>query len=57
MGAGAVTGSDRAITALAAYALPTIVLGIWLDVWSVLVGVLVGTTVTVALALAFTRKR
>jgi len=57
MGAGAVSGSDRAITALAAYALPTIVLGIWLDAWSVLAGVLVGTTVTVTLALAFARRR
>lgn len=56
MGAGAVSGSDKAITALGAYAIPTIVLGIWLDVWSVLVGVLVGTTVTVTLALAFARR-
>lgn len=51
------TSSDKAITCLAAYAIPTIVLGIWLDVWSVLVGVIAGTVITVALALAFARRR
>lgn len=51
------TASDKAITCLAAYAIPTIVLGIWLDVWSVLVGVIAGTVITVALALAFARRR
>ena len=57
MGDGAVTASDKALTCLAAYAIPTIALGIWLDVWSVLVGVVAGTLITVALALAFARRR
>jgi len=52
-----VNGSDKAITGLAAYAIPTIVLGWWLDVWAVLVGVLTGTAITVSLALAFARRR
>jgi hypothetical protein len=52
-----VTASDKAITCLAAYAIPTIVLGIWLNVWSVLVGVIAGTVITVSLALAFARRR
>ena len=50
-------GSDKAITGLAAYTIPTIVLGWWLDVWAVLVGVLTGTAITVSLALAFARRR
>ena len=57
MGTGAVTGSDKAITGLAAYAIPTIVLGWWMDVWAVLIGVLTGTFITVSLALAFARRR